>query len=251
MDTIYTDALRAEFWREFESMVRVHFMPFVGNVKAVWQWDKAPDTQSVEHLGTKLSVTLAECSRARMRVVVVPVIPWKSDAKEYAVEWEPDDGEPETYEWDPGEGRRISTTFPCVLKVWVVYVALSHMLSKKFSLRVSTRDTHMHLVAGRGWGPGWMKLRLYAVVSKKASTFLEVVYYERVRLSMSAEPQVLPTPLLMEDTRALWRFIEAELDRPWSSWPWSVGGLSLDTGPLQMLEEEDGGTVRGVPKKKI
>ena len=98
MDTIYTDALRAEFWREFESMVRVHFMPFVGNVKAVWQWDKTPDTQSVEHLGTKLSVTLAECSRARMRVVVVPVIPWKSDAKEHAVEWEPDDGEPEGHE---------------------------------------------------------------------------------------------------------------------------------------------------------
>ena len=247
MDT--TDALRAEFWREFDSMVRVHFTPFVGNVNAAWKWDASPDTQSVEHLGTKLSVTLAECSQARMRVLVSPVIPWKSDAKEYTAEWEQGDWETETYEWDPGAGRRISAGFPSVIKGWVVYLALAHMLSKRFSVRACTRDAHMQLIAGRGWGPGWIKLRLYAVVSKKASTFLEVLYHERVRFSMSAEPQMLSKPLLMPDTRALWWFIEAELDRPWSSW---VGGpqLSLETGPLQMLEE-DWETEQGVPKKKI
>ena len=233
MDT--TDALRAEFWREFDSMVRVHFTPFLGNVKAAWKWDALPDTQSVEHLGTKLSVTLAECSQARMRVVVVPVIPWNGDAKEHTVEW------------DPGAGRRIDTELPCVLKVWVIYVALAHMLSKRFSMWVCTRDTHMQLIAGRGWGPGWIKLRLYAVVSKKSSAFLEVLYHERVRFSMSAKPPLLSRPLLMPDTRALWRFIEAELDRPWSS-SW-VGGLSLETGLLPMLE--DGETEQGVPKKKI
>ena len=233
MDT--TDALRAEFWREFDSMVRVHFTPFLGNVKAAWKWDSSPDTQSVEHLGTKLSVTLAECSQARMRVVVVPVMPWNGDAKEHMVEW------------DPGAGRRIDTELPYVLKVWVIYVALAHMLSKRFSMWVCTRDTHMQLIAGRGWGPGWIKLRLYAVVSKKASTFLEVLYHERVRFSMSAKPPLLSKPLLMPDTRALWRFIEAELDRPWSS-SW-VGGLSLETGLLPMLE--DGETEQGVPKKKI
>jgi hypothetical protein len=97
-----------------------------------------------------------------------------------------------------------------------------------------------------------VKLRLYAVVSKKASTFLEVRYYERVRLNLSVEPQMLAKPLLMADTRALWRFIEAELSSPWSSWPW-VGGpqLSLETEALPMLEEVDGETVQSVPKKKI
>ena len=245
MDT--TDALRAEFWREFDSVVRVYFTPFVGKLDAAWKWDSTPDTQSVGYLGTKLSVTLEECSRARMRVRVVPTIPWTNNAKEHTYEWEP---ACMTYEWEPGAGRRISAELPCVVKVWVVYLALTHLLSKRLAVRACTRDTHLQLIVGQGWDPSWVKLRLYAVVSKKASTFLEVLYHERVRFSMSAEPQMLSKPLLMPDTCALWRFIEAELDRPWSSW---VGGpqLSLETGPLPMLEEVDGETEQGVPKKKI
>jgi hypothetical protein len=248
MDT--TDALRAEFWREFDSVVRVYFTPFVGKLDAAWKWDESPDTQSVGYLGTKLSVTLEECSRARMRVRVVPTIPWTNNAKEHTMVWKPDDGEPGTYEWEPGAGRRISTELPCVVKVWVVYLALTHLLSKRLAVRACTRDTHLQLIVGQGWDPSWVKLRLYAVVSKKASTFLEVRYYERVRLNLSVEPQMLAKPLLMADTRALWRFIEAELRSPWSSWPW-VGGLSLDIAPLPMLEEVDGDMVRDVPKKKI
>ena len=222
-------------------MVRVYFTPFVGSVKAAWKWDESSDTQSVEHLGTKLSVTLAECSQARMRVRVVPTIPWRNDAKEYTFEWEPDN-----------EGARISAELPCMIKVWVIYLAVAHLRSKRFALRVCTRHTHMQLIVGRGWGPIWVKLRLYAVLSKDASTFLEVHYYERVRLNISAEPQLLSKPLMMADTRALWRFIEAELSSPWSSWPW-VGGLqlSLETGALPMLEEVDGEMVQSVPKKKI
>ena len=239
MDT--THALRADFWREFDSIVRVYFTPFVGSVKAAWKWDEPSDTQSVEHLGTKLSVTLAECSQARMRVRVVPTIPWRNDAKEYTFEWEPDN-----------EGARIGAELPCVIKVWVIYLAVAHLRSKRFALRVCTRDTHMQLILGQGWDSSWVKLRLYAVVSRDASTFLEVHYYERVRLNISAEPRLLSKPLMMADTRALWRFIEAELSSPWSSWPW-VGGpqLSLETEALPMLEEVDGEIVRSVPKKKI
>lgn len=239
MDT--THALRADFWREFDSIVRIYFTPFVGSVKAAWKWDEPSDTQSVEHLGTKLSVTLAECSQALMRVRVVPTIPWRNDAKEYTFEWEPDN-----------EGARISAELPCMIKVWVIYLAVAHLRSKRFALRVCTRDTHMQLILGQGWDSSWVKLRLYAVVSRDASTFLEVHYYERVRLNISAEPRLLSKPLMMADTRALWRFIEAELSSPWSSWPW-VGGpqLSLETEALPMLEEVDGETVQSVPKKKI
>jgi hypothetical protein len=250
MDT--ADALRAEFWREFDGMVRVYFTPFLGNVKAAWKWDGSSDTRSVEHLGTKLSVTLAECSRARMRVRVVPTIPWRNDAKECTFAWEPDDCGSETFEWDPAAGRRISSELPCVIKVWVIYLAVAHLRSKRFSLRVCTRDTHMQLIVGRGWDPSWVKLRLYAVLSKEASTFLEVRYRERVRLNISAEPRLLSKPLLLADTRALWRFIEAELSSPWSSWPWvGEAQLSLETGALPMLEEADGPTAQSVPKKKM
>jgi hypothetical protein len=71
-----------------------------------------------------------------------------------------------------------------------------------------------------------------------------VYFFERVYLSITAKPKPLTTPLPMVDARALWRFIQTELNTPWPSWQWMEPQLLLtDTqmDKLPLIELNTGG----------
>jgi hypothetical protein len=232
------EAWRSEFWKGFEYILRNFFDPFLGDLKARWTIDSR-DERSVVYAGTKLQVTMEDCSPERMRVRVMHVVPWS------------DVTEPHMYECSPlvdpnpvslDKGHPFSDYMAGTAKIWICYMLLARLLSADYAVRADSQDERLHLIISKRWGPSCIKLRLCAVLAYDRSVFVSVHFFERVYLGFTANPKPLERPLQMADARELWGFIQTQLDTPWSSWPWTGPRVSLATlQRMPMMELSNAG----------
>ena len=219
---------RSEFWNGFNHILHKFFDPCLGDFKAAWKSDSR-DQRSTAYDCIELRVALEECSLERIRVRVIPIIQWAKDTPCITYECDPLAGERVLV--NPKDGSVYSECMPGVVRSWIMFMVVTRLRSEGYAVGMSVQDTHLQLIVCREWGPTFIKLRLYGVLSEDPSVFLRVYFFERVYLSITANPKMRSTPLPIADAQALWQFIQTELDTPWSTWPWLEPQL-----PLSMVE---------------
>ena len=229
---------RAEFWDGVGHIVRTQFEPFRGDMNATWEEDSR-DERSVSYAGTWLRVKLEECSLERARVCVTYTTPWHIPADCLTYEGDPLAGALVS----PQEGNLFAQDMPAIAKMWVVFMLLTLLLFTGHTVSMQAHEDHVQFVVNRNRGP---KLRMYVVLSYDPSVLVHVHFYERVYLSLTAHPRPLAHPLPMADARALRRFIIAELNTPWSSWPTLEPQLPLTVRRLPLMELDGAGQKKGV-----